>query len=121
VSAPEVVAHIKSGALTALAVTSKNRAPAFPDLPSVAEQGYPDFDVVTWFGVVAPAGTSPDIVQRYNTAIHAILSMPDVKGRLAEVGLDTITDTSPQQFADYIKSEIAKWGPIVKASGAKID
>jgi len=121
VSAPEVVAHIKSGALTALAVTSKNRAPAFPDLPSVAEQGYPDFDVVTWFGVVAPAGTSPDIVQRYNTVIHAILSMPDVKGRLAEVGLDTITDTSPQQFADYIKSEIAKWGPIVKASGAKID
>jgi len=121
VSAPEVVAHIKSGALTALAVTSKNRAPAFPDLPSVAEQGYPDFDVVTWFGVVAPAGTSPYIVQRYNTVIHAILSMPDVKGRLAEVGLDTITDTSPQQFADYIKSEIAKWGPIVKASGAKID
>jgi len=121
VSAPEVVAHIKSGALTALAVTSKNRAPAFPDLPSVAEQGYPDFDVVTWFGVVAPAGTSPDIVQRYNTVIHAILSMSDVKGRLAEVGLDTITDTSPQQFADYIKSEIAKWGPIVKASGAKID
>jgi tripartite-type tricarboxylate transporter receptor subunit TctC len=120
VSAPEVVAHIKSGSLTALGVTSKARAPAFPDLPSIAEQGYPDFDVVTWFGVVAPAGTPPDIVQRYNTAIRAILAMPDVKGRMAEVGLDTIT-MAPDAFAEFIKLEIAKWEPIVKVSGAKLD
>ena len=121
VSAPEVVAHIKSGSLRALAVTSKKRAAAFPDIPSVAEQGYPDFDVVTWFGVVAPAGTPPAIVERYNTAIRAILSKPDVKERLAQVSVETVTDQTPQQFADFIKAEIAKWAPIVKASGAKLD
>ena len=76
--------------------------------------------MVTWFGVVAPAGTPPDIVQSYNTAIRAILSQPDVKERLAAGGFDPVTDRSPQQFAAFIKSEIAKWAPIVKASGATI-
>ena len=121
VSAPDVVSHIKSGALRAIAVTSKDRAPAFPDLPTVAEQGLKDFDVVTWFGVVAPAGTPGTIVNRYNAAIHKILSMPDVKGKLADVGVDTVTNTSPAQFGDFIKSEIAKWQVIVKESGAKLE
>jgi tripartite-type tricarboxylate transporter receptor subunit TctC len=121
VSAPDVVSHIKSGALRALAVTSKDRAPAFPDLPTVAEQGLKDFDVVTWFGVVAPAGTPPVIVDRYNGAIHKILSMPDVRGKLAAVGVDTVTHTSPAQFAGFIKSEIAKWRVIVNESGAKLE
>jgi tripartite-type tricarboxylate transporter receptor subunit TctC len=121
VSAPDVVSHIKSGALRALAVTSKDRAPAFPDLPTVAEQGLKDFDVVTWFGIVAPAGTPPAIVDRYNAAIHKILSMPDVRGKLAAVGVDTVTHTSPAQFAGFIKSEIAKWQVIVTQSGAKLE
>jgi tripartite-type tricarboxylate transporter receptor subunit TctC len=121
VSAPDVVSHIRSGALRALAVTSKDRAPAFPDLPTVAEQGLKDFDVVTWFGVVAPAGTPPAIVDRYNAAIHKILSMPDVRGKLADVGVDTVTNTSPAQFAGFIKSEIAKWQVIVTQSGAKLE
>jgi tripartite-type tricarboxylate transporter receptor subunit TctC len=120
VSAPEVVAHVKSGTLRGLGVTSKDRSPAFPDLPSVAEQGIPGFDVVTWFGVVAPAGTPPAIVQRYNTAIRAILAMPEVKTRLAEVGVDTVTQ-SPAEFAAFIKAEIAKWEPVVKESGAKLE
>jgi tripartite-type tricarboxylate transporter receptor subunit TctC len=120
-SALETGPHIKSGALRGLAVTGKTRLANFPDLAPVAEQGYPDFDVVTWFGVVAPAGTPPDIVQRYNTAIRKILSKPDVKERLASLGFDTITDKSPEQFGAFIKSEIAKWAPIVKASGATLN
>jgi tripartite-type tricarboxylate transporter receptor subunit TctC len=120
VSAPEVVSHVKSGSLRALGVTAKTRSRVFPDLPTVAEQGYPNFDVKTWFGVVAPAGTPPAIVQRYNTAISAILAAPDIKSRLAEVSVDTVTN-SPQEFADFIKAEIAKWEPIVKESGAKLD
>lgn len=120
VSAPDVVSHIKSGALRALAVTSKARSPAFPDLPTVAEQGVPDFDVVTWFGVVAPANTPKEIVARYNKAIHKILDMPDVKGKLADVGVEVVTDTSPEQFTAFITHEIAKWKPIVIESGAKL-
>lgn len=120
-SSLETGEHIKRGALRGLAVTGKTRLASFPDLVPVAEQGHPDFDVVTWFGVVAPAGTPPEIVQRYNTAIRAILSMPDVKERLGVSGFETVTDKSPQQFAEFIKAEIAKWAPVVKASGAKID
>ncbi|MGZ5841405.1 MAG: Bug family tripartite tricarboxylate transporter substrate binding protein [Xanthobacteraceae bacterium] len=120
-SSLETGEHIKRGALRGLAVTGRTRLANFPDLVPVAEQGYPDFDVVTWFGVVAPAGTPPDIVQRYNTAIRTILSMPEVKDRLGASGFDTITDKSPQQFAEFIKAEIAKWAPVVKASGAKIE
>jgi tripartite-type tricarboxylate transporter receptor subunit TctC len=121
VSAPDVVGQVKSGALRALAVTANMPSPAFPGLASVAEQGFPNFDVSTWFGVVAPAGTPDAIVQRYNAAIRRILSQPDVKARLAEVGIDTITDKSPAQFADYIKSEIAKWAAVVKETGAKVE
>jgi tripartite-type tricarboxylate transporter receptor subunit TctC len=120
-SALETGEHIKRGALRGIAVTGKTRSANFPEILPVAEQGYPDFDVVTWFGVVAPAGTPPAIVERYNTAIRAILSTPEVKDRLAAVGFDTLTDKSPQQFADFIKAEIAKWAPIVRASGAKIE
>ena len=121
VSAPDVVSHIKSGALRALAVTAKQRSIAFPDLPTVAEQGVADFDVVTWFGVVAPTGTPAPIVDRYSAAIHKILGSGEIKQRLAAVGVETMTDTSPKQFADYIQKEIVKWGPIVQASGAKLD
>ena len=121
VSAPDALPHVKSGALRALAVTSKQRSPTLPDLPTVAEQGYPDFDVVTWFGVVAPAGTPPALVDRYNAAIHKILEMPDVKNRMADVGVETVSNTSPQQFGDFIKKEIAKWKPIVEESGAKLE
>jgi tripartite-type tricarboxylate transporter receptor subunit TctC len=120
-SALEVGEHIKSGKLRGLAVTGKTRYSAFPELVPVAEQGYPDFDVVTWFGVVAPAGTPPEIVQRYNTAIRAILAAPQVKDRLTALGFDAVTNMSPQQFGDFIKAEIAKWAPVVQASGARIE
>lgn len=120
-SALETGEHIRRGALRGIAVTGKTRLANFPDIIPVAEQGYPDFDVVTWFGMVAPAGTPPDLVQRYNTAIRAILAMPEVRDRLGALGFETVTDKSPEQFANFIKAEIAKWAPIVKASGAKIN
>ena len=120
-SSLEVGEHIKTGKLRGIAMTGRQRSPQFPDILPVAEQGFPDFDVVTWFGVVAPAGTPPDLVQRYNTAIRAILNMPEVKERLAAGGFDTVTDKSPGQFAEFIKAEIAKWAPIVKEAGAKIE
>jgi tripartite-type tricarboxylate transporter receptor subunit TctC len=121
VSAPDVVSHIKSGSLRAIAVTSKEYTQAFPFLPPVAWQGVPNFEVVTWFGVVAPAGTPPAIVDRYNAAIRRILGSGGIWRGLHNVGIETVTDTSPKQFADYIQSEIKKWQPIVQESGAKLD
>jgi tripartite-type tricarboxylate transporter receptor subunit TctC len=84
------------------------------------ESGYPTFDVVTWFGVLAPGGTSPEIVNKLNGEIIRILAVPAVRERLAGQGIDIITST-PQQYLDYIKSETARWAKVVKASGAKLD
>jgi tripartite-type tricarboxylate transporter receptor subunit TctC len=120
-SALEVGPHIKAGKLNGLAMTGKARAPQFPEIAPMAEQGYPDFDVVTWFGIVAPAGTPDVIVKKYNAAIRAILAQADVKERLAAGGFDPVTDQTPELFAAFIKSEIAKWAPVVKASGASVE
>jgi tripartite-type tricarboxylate transporter receptor subunit TctC len=119
VSVPEALPHIKSGKLRAVGVTSKQRSPVLPDVPSLAEQGL-DFDVSAWFGVVAPAGTPRPIVSRYNAEIVKALQLPDVRARLAAIGMDPVTMT-PEQFAQFIRDEIARWAPVVKASGAKVD
>lgn len=120
VSIPDVLQHIKSGKLRPIGVTSRERSTALPDQVPVAEQGLKDFDVRAWFGVVAPANTPRDIVSRYNAEIVKILAQPDVRARLASIGLDPVT-MSPEQFASFIRQEIAKWTPVVKASGAKVD
>ncbi len=120
VSIPDALPHIKSGKLRAIGVTSRERSAALPDQVPVAEQGLPKFDVRAWFGVVAPAGTPRDIVMRYNTEIVKILSQADVRARLASIGLDPVT-MSPDEFAAFIRQEIAKWAPVVKASGATVD
>ena len=116
----DVLTHISSGKLRAIGVASLQRSPTLPDVPTVAEQGYPGFDVRAWFGVVAPAGTSRDIVGRYNREIVAALARPEVRERLANIGMDAITST-PEEFAAFIAAEIAKWTPLVKASGAKVE
>jgi tripartite-type tricarboxylate transporter receptor subunit TctC len=120
VSIPDALPHIKSGKLRAIGVTSRERSAALPDQVPVAEQGLPDFDVRAWFGVVAPAGTPRDIVMRYNAEIVKILRQGDVRARLASIGLDPVT-MSPDEFAAFIRKEIAKWTPVVKASGARVD
>jgi tripartite-type tricarboxylate transporter receptor subunit TctC len=117
---PEVLQQIRAGRLRALVVPSRQRSPLLPDVPTMAEAGYPSFNIETWFGLAAPKGTPASIVDRYNAAIRKAMSQPDVQARLAKLGIDLRTD-SPEQFADYIKAEIVKWAPIVKASGATVE
>jgi tripartite-type tricarboxylate transporter receptor subunit TctC len=119
VSVPEALPHIKAGKLRAVGVTSRQRSSVLPDVPSLAEQGL-DFDVSAWFGIMAPAGTPRPIVQRYNSEIVRAMGQPVVRGKLAGIGMDPVT-MSPDQFAQFIRDEIARWAPVVKASGAKLD
>ena len=120
VSIPDVIAHIRAGTLRPIGITSKERSTSLPDVVPMAEQGWPDFDVRGWFGVVAPAGTPKEIVDKYNATIKAMLTRPETQKRLANIGLDPLSST-PDQFAAFIKAEVAKWAPVVKASGAKVE
>jgi len=112
--------QVKAGKLRALAVTTAERSPLAPELPTMAEAGVPGFDISTWFGLLAPAGTPPDIVARWNADVGRILSSPEMRDRLAAQGAVAAPD-SPQAFARFIGSELSKYARIVKASGAKVD
>ena len=110
--------HIKSGKLRALAVTTAKRTPAAPDIPAVAEIGFPDYDVMTWYGILLPAGTPPDIVSKLGTELTKALNAQEVKERFKTIGVD-IAPTSPTAFADFLRSDIQLWARIVKLTGAK--
>lgn len=113
-----VVPHVKSGKLRALAVTGAQRVSAVPEVPTIAESGYPGFEASTWFGVLAPAGTPKPIVTRLNNEIVRILNIPDVRARLYDIGGFEFIGSTPEAFGSYIKTEIKKWEKVVKASGA---
>lgn len=115
-----VGAHIKSGKLRVIAVGASKRSSALPEVPTVAESGVPGYDMVLWFGVLAPAGTPGAIVSTIQREISNILKLPDVKTRLAAQGADPIGST-PQQFDAFIKTEITKWEKVVKEKGLKVD
>lgn len=117
---PLVIPHIKSGKLRALGLGSDKRSSALPDLLTVSEQGLTGFDGKAWIGFVAPAGVPRPIVDKLNGQARAILTLPDVRERLIALGAEPSTST-PDEFAAYIKSEIAKWGKAVRDSGAKVD
>lgn len=119
-SVPTLLGHIKNGKMRALAVTSLNRVDDLPQVPTVAESGYKGFEAVTWFGFVAPAAVPKDIVVRLNTEINKALQSADVKKKLGDQGADVMGGT-PEQFSALIKSDIARWAPIIKESGAKLD
>jgi tripartite-type tricarboxylate transporter receptor subunit TctC len=119
-SAPPALPHVASGKLRALAVTSARRSSVSPDLPTVSESGLPGFEVINWYGVLAPARTPKSIVDKLNAEITRITNMPDVKERLSTVGIEALSST-PAQFAAFIKEETAKWAKVVKFSGARLD
>jgi tripartite-type tricarboxylate transporter receptor subunit TctC len=112
--------HIKSGKLRALAQTGEKRSPALPDVPTIAESGFPKFEATAWYGVHAPAKTPKPVVNRLNADLVKALKLPDVSERLGSLGFE-IAASTPEHYGNYIRSEIKKWAKVVKASGAKPD
>jgi tripartite-type tricarboxylate transporter receptor subunit TctC len=116
---PEPVPFIKSGKLRALATSTPNRISALPELPPVAE-AVPGYEVLTWQGLVAPAGTPAEIINRLNSELIKALKNPEFESRMRGMGLE-LYGTTPEQFAQFIKNENAKWAKVIKATGARID
>jgi tripartite-type tricarboxylate transporter receptor subunit TctC len=119
-SMPPAVPQVKAGRVRPIAVTSAQRSPALPDVPTVNEQGFSGFDDLTWTAFFAPAGTAPEIVNRLNSELNRAFAAPEVRERLAQVGLDWSPNT-PAQFGTFLRSEIDKWAQAVKESGAKAE
>jgi tripartite-type tricarboxylate transporter receptor subunit TctC len=118
-SVPTVQSHVANGKVRALAVTSVKRSPVLPDAPAIGET-YKGFDAVTWFGILAPAGTPKPIIAKLNAEINKALQDPKVRETIAKEGGEIMGGT-PEQMAEHIKREIANWAPVVKASGATVD
>jgi tripartite-type tricarboxylate transporter receptor subunit TctC len=112
---PSAIGHVRSGSLRALAVTSPERVPSEPDIPTVRESGYPDFQVVTWFGLFAPAGTPDSVVKRLNREVAEAIRTPEISKRLIELGARPVSN-SPEEFRNLVKSEISRWAKVVKAA-----
>jgi len=117
---PSALPHIKSGKLRAIATTGAKRDPALPDLPTVAESGVKGYESGVWFGIMVPAATPRDIVMKLNAAAVQATKAPEFVKRMTDLGYNIIPGT-PEQMATMLKEEVARWAPIVKASGAKVD
>ncbi len=117
---PPVLPHIRSGRMRALAVTTPKRAAPLPDIPTMMEVGLKGFEMTNWYGVMAPAKTPRDIVTKLNTEINRIMTLPDAKSKLEDAGtqMDPMT---PEQFAKFLHSEIAKYAKLVKAANVSLD
>jgi tripartite-type tricarboxylate transporter receptor subunit TctC len=111
---------VKAGKLRALAVLGNERFTATPDVPTAAEQGFPGIDAVVWFGLFAPAGTPRPIVQRVSRDVGEVLRLPEARALLLSQGADPAPST-PEAFAAFLKSEIAKWGKVIKAAGIQAE
>ena len=112
--------HIRSGKLRALGITSAERSPVAPDIPTIAESGLPGFEVDVWFGLLAPAATPRAIVERLAHEVRRALDAPEIRAKFAELSA-VPSPTTPDQFAAIIRADIAKWAKVVKESGAKIE
>lgn len=117
---PSSSGHIKSGKLRALAVTTAQRAPSFPDIPTVAESGVPGYETYTWNALFAPANTPADIVARLNASANKALKDPAVAGRMKEFSA-TIVGSTPDELGAHVKAELAKWEPIVKGANIQME
>ena len=112
--------HVKSGKLKALAVTSSERSPVAPDLPTVAESGLPGYEAIAWNGVLAPAATPDAIMARLNTELQAVLASADVRERFEAQGF-AAAGNSREAYDRFLRAEVDKWAKVVKTSGAKVD
>jgi len=117
---PPVIQFVRSGRLRALAVTTKTRSAAAPEVPTIAELGFPDFEASSWFALLGPAHLPREVVTRMHAEVVRILKSPGVSDKLSHQGVDPVGST-PEELADYMRAETAKWAPVVKASGAKAD
>ncbi len=119
-SVPTLLGQVRNGKLKVIAITSAKRSPQLPDVPTLAESGYKGFEAVTWFGILAPAGTPTPILAQLNKAINAALQQPDVADKLRSEGGDVLGGTA-EQFSALLKAEVPRWAKIVKDSGASLD
>jgi tripartite-type tricarboxylate transporter receptor subunit TctC len=117
---PSAIQHVRTGRLRPLAVTTAKRSPELPDVPTIAEAGLPGYEATSWFGLFTPAGTPAPVVSRLHAAIVKVLAQPDVKKKISEQGAEVYSE-KPEQFAAFIKAESAKWGKVVRESGASVD
>jgi tripartite-type tricarboxylate transporter receptor subunit TctC len=117
---PSAIGYVRSGRLRGIAVTTAQRSPSTPELPTIAETGLAGYEAGSWYGLSAPAGTSKEIIARLHAETIKVLALPDVKERLFNAGFEVVVST-PEQFADFTRSEIQKWGKIVRAAGLKVE
>ena len=117
---PSVLGQVKAGRLRGIAMTTAQRSPALPDLPTVGDAGIPNYDVGSWYGLSVPTGTSKEIITRLHAETVKLLALQDVKDRLAAGGFDIVTST-PEQYGEFVRAEVERWGKAVKLSGAKAD
>jgi tripartite-type tricarboxylate transporter receptor subunit TctC len=117
---PSAIQHVRAGKLRPLAVTTAKRSPELPDVPTIAEAGVPGYEATSWFGMFAPAATPAPVVAKLNAALVKVLADPEVKKKLAEQGAEPYSE-KPEQFAEFIRKETAKWSKVVKDSGASAD
>ena len=115
-----VMQFMQQGKLRAIASTGAKRFPATPDVPTMIEQGFPDFIALSWIGVLAPAGTPRPIIDRYNREIVRIVQSPEVRAKLENMQFEIVAG-SPEQFAQWMQTEIPRWGKVIKETGAKAD
>jgi tripartite-type tricarboxylate transporter receptor subunit TctC len=117
---PNVIQHVKAGKLKPLAVTSTMRSFQAPEVPTMQEAGVPDYEVNVWFGLLATAGTPPEVVAKLNAETVRVLNLPEVRERFRTLGVEVIA-SSPEQFAQHLRSEIAKWGRVVREAKIRVD
>jgi len=115
-----VLQYLKDGKLRAIASTGRKRFAAAPEVPTMIEQGFADFEAVSWIGFLAPGGTPRPIIERYNREMVRVLASPDVRGKLEAIQFEVVAGT-PEQFSQWIRAEIPRWGSVIKATGAKAD
>lgn len=117
---PSVMPYIKAHRLRPIAVTTSERWPGLPDVPTMAQSGYKDFEMSTWIGLLAPGGTPKDVVAKLNAETVRIVKLPEVQRRFEDLGIQPVADT-PEHFERYLKSEIAKYAKVARAAGARVD